>query len=98
MTAKALTPKQRATAKLWADRLIADDKAHARGAPRRYIRPDEQLAKGGRLLDLPCPNGKTLGKSTGLEARIMGEAYLIMAARYEALQAAAQLLASEMAS
>jgi hypothetical protein len=44
------------------------------GVPRRYS-PDDQLAKGGRLLDLPLPNGKTLAECTFVELEQVGQAY-----------------------
>jgi hypothetical protein len=90
-----LTAEQQATAKLWADRILADERAHAHGAPKRYPNPKERLARGGQLLELPLPNGKTLGKSTGLDMLIMAEAYHIVERYYGALKAAAELLADE---
>ena len=93
-----LTPAQRKAAKLWADRIIADHRAHARGAPKKYPAPPEWIReKGeGHLLELPTVAGKPMGACTFLEVRIMGEAYQIAAQHYKAVEAARDLLVSEM--
>jgi hypothetical protein len=93
-----LTTEQRATAKLWADRIIADHRAHARGAPKQYPTLPEWIAiKGeGHLLELPTPAGKPVGECTFLEAAILGEAFKIAADRLDALGNAARLLAAEL--
>jgi hypothetical protein len=46
------------------------------GAPRKYLTPDEQLAAGGKLMDMLLPNGKTLGESTAAELEAFGDALL----------------------
>lgn len=94
-----LTTEERATAKLWADRIVADYKAHERGAPKQYPTPPEWIAiKGdGHLLELPTPAGKPVGECTFLEAAILGEAFKIAADRLEALVKARDLLAMEAA-
>ena len=91
-----LTMKERETAKLWAERIIADNKAHARGATKKYPSPDEQLASGGTLMDMPTVAGKPLGDCTGLEGRIMGEAYRIVSQHAEAIANARDLILAEL--
>lgn len=93
-----LTLKHWETAKLWAERIKADYKAHARGAPKRYPTPPEwDRAKGpGHLMELPTIAGKPLGECTGLEGRIMAEAYEIAAQHFKAVADARDLLSAEM--
>src|SRR3954449_5448408 len=92
---ESLSPEQQATANLWAGRILADERAHAHGVPKQYPNPKEQLASGGQLLELPLPNGSTVGKSTGLDMLIMAEAYRIVGRYHADLKAAAELLADE---
>jgi hypothetical protein len=80
---------------LWADRIIADEKRPA-GAPKQYPTPDEQLAAGRRLLDLPTAAGKTMGECTYEEAGMLGEAYMMVAARIEELAKARDLILAEL--
>ncbi len=92
-----LTPEQRETAKLWADRIIDDHRAHARGAPKQYPTPPEwDRDKGqGHLMELPTPSGKPLGECTGLDGAILVEAYKISAQHFERIADATQLLVAE---
>jgi hypothetical protein len=91
-TTMTLTAEDQATAKRWAELLIADIDNHmTNGTPRRYPDPNEQLAKGGRLLDLPMSNGKTLKECTRKELAIIAEANAIAAEAYKRRDEACRL-------
>jgi hypothetical protein len=95
-TETELTTEQRATVKLLADRVIADERAHARGAPKQFPDPWTWAAQhGDKMMELPLANGKVLGDCTRLDMLLMAEAHKIVAEHFGALEAAARLLANE---
>jgi hypothetical protein len=99
-TVPELIDDELTTAKLWADRIISDLRAHARGAPKQYPTPPEWDAiKGeGHLLDLPTAAGKPLRECTFRETGLLGAAYKIAADHFKAVDDARQLLAAEVLS
>ena len=91
-TETELTTEQRATVKLLADRVIADERAHARGAPKQFPDPWTWAAQyGDKMMELPLANGKVLGDCTRLDMLLMAEAHKIVAEHFGALEAAARL-------
>jgi len=95
-TETELTAEQRATVKLLADRIITDQRAHARGAPKQFPDPWTWAAEhGDKMMELPLANGKALGDCTGLDMLLMAEAHKIVGDHFGALEAAARLLADE---
>jgi hypothetical protein len=79
-----LSAEEQSTANEWAEQIIADIKDHAsKGTAKRYPNPKEHQARGGQLMDLPLPNGKTLGNCTFGELLIAAQAYFIVADHFE---------------
>jgi hypothetical protein len=71
---KAAAKDHRSTASL-VELILTDHLARMSGLPAKYPNPDEWLAAGRKLLDLPVPNGKLLGDCTGAECKAIGRAY-----------------------
>jgi hypothetical protein len=63
--------------------LIADRMIVSTGEPTTYPGPDEWLAAGHDLLDLPTVMGKPLRECTFGECRLMGLVYMRLAERLE---------------
>ena len=71
---KAAAKDHRSTASL-VELILTDHLARMSGLPAKYPNPDEWLAAGRKLLDLPVPNGKLLGDCTGAECQRLSRRY-----------------------
>jgi hypothetical protein len=66
------------------EKILADWlQARMTGRPKKYLAADEQLAAGGKLMDLLLPTDKTLGESTGAEIRAVVKALAAAAKKLE---------------
>jgi hypothetical protein len=92
-----LTKAQRATVKLWADKLMADYYVSQRCGTRQLYDLETWCAKHGDKALMECPHvsGKPLRECTRLDLTMSCEAYAIVSDHHKAMAHATESLKAE---